>query len=78
MADLSTGGNPRDERAALIKRRRLAYEANAMQTTVEKYEIDILEAEANIERLKESISATIEKIEGKREELKNLEGKDNG
>lgn len=69
MSDRTSRGRPVDERSEEIRRRRMKYEISALQNTVDKYEIDILEAEANIERMKDAIVATQERIQEKREEL---------
>ncbi len=69
MADLSTRRNPVDARQVQIRLRRMKHEANAMRVSVEKFEIDILEAEANIGRLHESINATNDRICDKEAEL---------
>ena len=74
MADLTSGGNPVDERALQLKQRRIEYEIHGMQVTIEKYEIDILVAEDNIVRLHESIEATKTRIQEKMKEKESYDG----
>lgn len=69
MADLTRGRRPADARQALIRKRRSEHECNAMRVSRDKFEIDILEAEVNIERLRESIDAINERIIQKESEL---------
>jgi predicted nucleic acid-binding Zn-ribbon protein len=64
MADRTASGTPVviDERQQKIRLRRLRHEINAMGVSVEKFEIDILELEATIERVHDSITATRDRI----------------
>lgn len=72
MADRTLSGKAVDDRAREISRRRIEHQISAMTVTIEKYEIDILEAEQNIARTRETISATLGSIEDKRLELTQL------
>ncbi len=69
MADLSAGKKPVDARQAKIRLRRMEHEINSMKNSVDKFEIDILEAEQNIIRIGESIEATGARIADKQAEL---------
>lgn len=72
MADLTRGGKAADSRQAVIRLRRIQHEMNAIRVSVEKFEIDILEAEMGIERTREAIVANTARIEKKEEELAQL------
>jgi len=69
MADRTPSGKVVDARAREIVMRRAAHQIGAMRSTTEKYEIDILEAQQNIERLREGIKETFERIDEKTKEL---------
>ncbi len=69
MADLTKRGRPMDERTKKIRLRRLEYEIAQLENAIIKYEIDAMEAQAQIERLQESNDATRAAIEKKRDEL---------
>lgn len=70
MADVTLGGRPvGDARASIIQQKRTLHQIHALENTVEKYEIDILEAEANIARQRESIEATETRIQEMRDNL---------
>lgn len=69
MADRTPLGRPIDERADIIQQKRTLHQIHALENTVEKYEIDILEAEANIARQRESIEATETRIQEMRDNL---------
>lgn len=43
-----------------------------MEVTIERYQIDVMEAEQNIERTQESITATHGRIEEKKKELQDF------
>lgn len=73
MADLTQRGKPADGRQREINRRRLQHQIHALRVTMEKYEIDILEAEQNIGRTRESIRVTEERVEEFERELQKLE-----
>lgn len=62
MGDISTSGKVLDERTRIIRRRRLVHEKHQLEVSIEKYEIDILEAEAGIERTKETIRVNLERV----------------
>ena len=75
MADLTPGRRPvGDNRAAFIQKKRTLHQIHALENTVEKYEIDILEAESNIARQRESIEATETRIQEMRASLAEKEG----
>ena len=75
MADITPGGRPvGDDRAGIIQQKRTLHQIHALENTVEKYEIDILEAEANIARQRESIEATETRIQEMRDALAEKEG----
>lgn len=69
MADLTAGKKAVDPRQTKIRQHRLQHEINSMKVSVQKFEIDILEAEVNIDRLHESIEATNGRIVIKEAEL---------
>ncbi len=69
MADLSAGKKPVDARQTKIRLRRMQHEINSMKNSVDKFEIDILEAEQNVIRIRESIEATGARIADKQAEL---------
>lgn len=70
MADLTPLGRPvGDDRADVIRQKRTLYQIHALENTIEKYEIDILEAETNIARQRESIEATEIRIQEMRDTL---------
>ncbi len=71
MADRTVGGASvaADERQQEIRLRRLQHEGNAMRVSIEKFQIDILEAKATIGRLEETIVATRERIATKEAEF---------
>ena len=74
MADLTPSGSPVDELARKIKQRMFDYEIHGMRVTIEKYEIDIMNAENNIIRLQESIEATKIRITEKEVEKEKFNG----
>ncbi len=69
MADLTSRKNAVDERSAKIRLRRMEHEVYSLKGSIGKFEIDILEAEASIERLHESIETTNTRISEKEAEL---------
>lgn len=76
MADLTRGGRAVDARSQVLRQRRLEHEIHAIEVSVEKYEINVLEAEDTIARLRETVDATLARAEEKKKELKLLlEGK---
>ena len=44
MVDVSPSGKPVDTPAKELKKRRLQHEVHALEVSIEKYEIDILES----------------------------------
>ncbi len=68
MAHITPDGTVCDERQKAIRLRRAQHEIYSMKGTLVKFEISIMEAEANIERSREQIAAMeadIEKREAK-------------
>lgn len=69
MADRSATGKPLDHRTQQIKLRKIQHDIHALEVTIERTEIQVLEAEANIARYHEAIEATRAAIAAKQEEL---------
>ncbi len=70
MADRSPSGRAvGDDRAEIIRQKRTLHQIHALENTVEKYEIDLLEAESNMDRTRESIEACQERIQEMRDTL---------
>ena len=69
MADRTPLGRPIDERAGIIKKRRTLHQIHALENTIEKYEIDLLEAEQNMARTRETIEACEERVQEMRDTL---------
>jgi hypothetical protein len=65
MSRLSSTGEPLDEHAAKIRARRHEHEVYSMKGSLGKYEIDIMEHEAGIERNREQIASMTQAIEVK-------------
>lgn len=72
MADVTRSGKPSDERSKQLKLRRLQHEIHALEVSAERSDLSILEAEMNIERMRETITATQETIAVKQTELEAL------
>jgi chromosome segregation ATPase len=73
MADVGSGGRAIDVRTKKIKERRLKHDILKLEAATDDYEIRILEAEAQIERYKESIEATKKAIAQKQQEILQLQ-----
>ncbi len=68
MAHITPDGTVNDERQKAIRRRRAEHDIYSMKGSLVKFEIAIMESEANIERSRQSIidmTADIEKREAK-------------
>jgi len=74
MANMTAGGKPIDARSQLVKQKRVEYEIDALRNSIKKQQIDILEAELNIERMQESIEGTEKRIQVKQVELEKFTG----
>ncbi len=70
MADVNSGRKHVDSRTTKIQLRRTEHEIYSMRGTLVKYEIDIMESEATIDRLRASIKAMEETITEREAALK--------
>lgn len=69
MADVTSGGKTLDSRQAKIRLRRKGLEIYSMKGQMERFECDILDKEADIERLRDQIVSMSDSISDKEAEL---------
>ncbi len=74
MADRTAQGKPVDERTQRARKRNIEYEIRSQELSLLKQQNQILDAEDNLNRLRESVASLEERITIKKVELLQLGG----